>query len=276
MLSVSEGDLKERFKGEGITIARSEFKTEEGKLRLSYEIEFDSLQNLVKTKAFEEREISFYRDSSDNLAFKFVSDTASKNLFLETTAEEVKKELKIVSVLTLPGKVLESNADSEEESSLTWRFTKDKLTPDVMTAVCEGTGLAFVAKLADEPKKKAGSAYVYDPTGKPDPFRPFILEVKRPKETIARPLQPLQRYEISQLKLVGIIWMAENPRAMLEDAAGKGFIVSRGAYVGKNEGKITEIFQDEVIITEKSTDILGETKIKEITLKLHEQEAKSK
>jgi len=65
-------------------------------------------------------------------------------------------------------------------------------------------------------------------------------------------------------------------RAMLEDATGKGFIVTKGAFVGKNDGKVTEIFQDEVIITEKSTDILGETKIKDIRLRLHEQEAKSK
>jgi type IV pilus assembly protein PilP len=70
--------------------------------------------------------------------------------------------------------------------------------------------------------------------------------------------------------------MTENPRAVLEDAAGKGFIVSKGALVGKNDGKVTEIFQDEVIVTEKSTDILGETKIKEIRIRLHEQEAKSK
>jgi len=275
MLSVSEEDLKEKFKGEGITIASSQFETKESKLHLSYRIEFDNLQKLLSTRAFQEKQISFYRDNNDNLAFQFVTDTARKELFMETTAEEIKKELKIDTIVTLPGKVLESNADSEEGATLTWRYTKDKLKPDVMTAVCEGTGLAFVAKLPTEPKKTATAAYVYDPTGKPDPFRPFILEIKGPPPVI-KPLQPLQRYEISQLKLVGIIWMPETPRAMLEDATGKGFIVSKGSLVGKNDGKVTEIFQDEVIITEKSTDILGETKIKDIKLRLHEQEAKSK
>jgi len=275
MLSVSEGDLKERFKGEGITIRSSEFETKEDKLHLSYSIEFDKLQNLLKTKAFQEKQISFYRDDNDNLRFQFATDTARKELFLETTAEEVQKELKIDTILTLPGKVLESNADSEEGASLTWRYTKDKLKPEVMTAVCEGKGLAFVAKLPTEPKKKATAAYVYDPTGKADPFRPFILEIKGPP-AVTKPLQPLQRYEISQLQLVGIIWMPENPRAMLEDATGKGFIVTKGSLVGMNDGKVSEIFQDEVIITEKSTDILGETKIRDIKLRLHEQEAKGK
>jgi len=209
------------------------------------------------------------------LAFQCITD-AARQLFIDATAEEIKKDLKADIILTLPGKVLESNADSQEGATLRWSYTSDKLKPDVLTALCEGTGLAFVAQLPAEPKITATSACFYDPTGKVDPFRPFILEIKRPKETIAEPLQPLQRYEISQLKLVGVIWMAANPRAVLEDAAGKGFIISKGALVGKNEGRVSEIFQDEVIITEKSTDILGETKFKEIKLKLHEQEAKSK
>ena len=39
----------------------------------------------------------------------------------------------------------------------------------------------------------------------PDPFKPFILEVKRSKEEADKNLQPLQRYELSQLKLVAIV-----------------------------------------------------------------------
>ncbi|MBW1679253.1 MAG: pilus assembly protein PilP [Deltaproteobacteria bacterium] len=112
--------------------------------------------------------------------------------------------------------------------------------------------------------------YIYDPTGKPDPFKPFILETNRPKEIAGKPLHPLQRYDISQLKLVGIICKADNPRALLEDAAGKGYIVVRGSYVGKKDGRISDILENEVIITEKSTNIFGETEIKEIRVKLHE------
>ena len=111
MLSASEDDVRLRFKGEGIRIARSQFETKENKLHLSYSVEFDDIQNLLNTRAFQEEQISFYRDNNDNLAFKFVTDTARKDLFIETTSEEIKRELKIDTTLTLPGKVLESNIE---------------------------------------------------------------------------------------------------------------------------------------------------------------------
>jgi len=274
---INEKNLKEKFQGEGIIIEDFLFKTKEGRRYISYTVAFNDIENLLKTKAFRGEEISFYKDKNNNLVFQAGSKHSRKNIIAPgIMPKDLMEGFKADITLNLPGKVLESNADSIEGSSLTWHYTSDKLIPAVMTAACEGTGLPFLAKLPAGPKKITAPNYVYDPTGKPDPFRPFILEVKRPKEGVEKPLQPLQRYEISQLKLVGIIWQTENPRAMFEDAAGKGYIVSKGSYVGKNEGKVSEILENEVIITEKSTDIFGETKIKAIRVKLHGKEGKSK
>ena len=50
-----------------------------------------------------------------------------------------------------------------------------------------------------------------------DPFRPMTLRTKvskAPREN----LSPLERYELSQLKLVGIVWDIKEPRAMVEDS----------------------------------------------------------
>ncbi len=91
------------------------------------------------------------------------------------------------------------------------------MQPEIVKATCEGKGLTFLDKLLAGPKKPKPSGYIYDPMGKPDPFKPFILEVKRSKEEADKALQPLQRYELSQLKLVAIIWNIANPRALVED-----------------------------------------------------------
>jgi len=117
--------------------------------------------------------------------------------------------------------------------------------------------------------------YIYDPEGKHDPFKPFILEINRPEEIAGKPLHPLQQYDISQLKLVGIICKADNPRALLEDAAGNGYIIAPGSYVGNKGGQVIKISKKEVIITEKFTSILGETKTKKVILSLQKEENKN-
>jgi Tfp pilus assembly protein PilP len=36
------------------------------------------------------------------------------------------------------------------------------------------------------------------------------------------------------------------PRALLEDSSGKGYIISKGSFIGKNQGKVTDILKDEM------------------------------
>jgi len=113
--------------------------------------------------------------------------------------------------------------------------------------------------------------YVYNPTGKRDPFQPFIAAqsaVKPVGEEI--PVTPLQKYDLSQLKLVAIMvgTGAGEGRAMLEDSEGKGYIIKRGVYVGVNYGKVTAVLKDRVIIEERYKDYTGQVKEKEIVLRL--------
>ena len=181
--------------------------------------------------------------------------------------------------LILPGKILDSNADQIEENTLSWRYNQDKMQPEIVKATCEGNGLTFLDNLLAGPKKPNRTGYIYDPTGKPDPFKLFIVELKRSKELADKALQPLQRYELSQLKLVAIIWSIDKPRALVEDSAGKGYIITKDSYIGKNQGKVTDILENEIVITEESADIFGKTKTKEIRIKLHtgaEEERKGK
>ncbi len=122
------------------------------------------------------------------------------------------------------------------------------------------------------PEKKEEPEYQYNPLGKPDPFKPFIQLTPVRELSRTTPLTPLQKYDISQLKLVAIISTPEGNIAMVEDSAGKGYFVKRGTEIGKNDGKVTKILKDRLIVEEIYQDVWGKTKTDEVSLFLHKIE----
>jgi len=122
-----------------------------------------------------------------------------------------------------------------------------------------------------EPEKKQEPEFTYNPSGKADPFRPFI-QLATAKGVSKIPLTPLQKYDISSLKLVAIIAAPEGSVALVEDSAGKGYFLKKGTLVGKNDGKVMQILKDRVIIEETYQDIFGQTKTSEVSLILHRPE----
>ncbi|MBI4621551.1 MAG: pilus assembly protein PilP [Desulfobacterales bacterium] len=115
----------------------------------------------------------------------------------------------------------------------------------------------------------------YNPTGKRDPFKPFIskLTVGKSKITGVR-LTPLQRYNFSQLKLIGIIWRDDKniAAAMVEDPEGKGYVLKKGTLIGENNGRVINILKDRVIIEEVYRNNSGKIKTRTASLKLHNAE----
>ena len=121
--------------------------------------------------------------------------------------------------------------------------------------------------------------YVYDPKGKPDPFKPLIVE--RPEvplskkvaekviEEVSKTATPLEKMELNQLKLVAIIWNIRNPRAMVEDGTGKGYIISSGTPLGKNKGKVTQVTAAGVFVSEQYETSSGKVDTRVVTLKLY-------
>lgn len=120
--------------------------------------------------------------------------------------------------------------------------------------------------------KKEEIEYTYNPVDKPDPFKPFIQITPTKEYSRGVPLTPLQKYEISQLKLVAIISTPEGNIALVEDSAGKGYFLKKGTVIGKNDGKVKKILKDKVIIEEVYEDIFGQKKTNEISLFLHQVE----
>ena len=116
--------------------------------------------------------------------------------------------------------------------------------------------------------EKEEPVFSYNPTGKPDPFKPFI-QLMPDKLRKSAFLTPLQKYDISQLKLVAIITLPEGSVALVEDQQGKGYFLKRGTAIGRRDGKVKAIHKDRVIIEEAYSDILGQAKVNEISLYLH-------
>jgi len=124
--------------------------------------------------------------------------------------------------------------------------------------------------------QKSAVEFTYDPAGKPDPFTPLITaipsgkQIERtagPAEIPAAELTPLQKYDLSELKLVAIILQYNSePTAMVEDKAGYGYIIKKGMLIGKNNGIIKEINGTSVVIDEKTGDAAGAEKMKPTTL----------
>jgi len=113
---------------------------------------------------------------------------------------------------------------------------------------------------------KKAPKFIYTSEGKRDPFKTFIkkAKVKKVKSTI--PLTPLQEYDITQLRLTGIISGLNENKAMVTDPAGKGYILKKGTLIGKNFGRVEKISKNEVVVIEDVQDFLGNIITKEIPL----------
>ncbi len=108
----------------------------------------------------------------------------------------------------------------------------------------------------------------YEAANHRDPFRPPNLGNVEMART------PLERYQIGQLKLVGVVWDqgAGAPRAMVEDSAGLGYIVSAGTAIGSSGGVVRRIEPRRVLIEETVTNFYGEEEPKEIVMALPEED----
>ena len=124
--------------------------------------------------------------------------------------------------------------------------------------------------------KVAAPLYSYDPKGKIDPFEPLFREKVKPKAPAAKkaekrqrvPRTPLEKIDLSQLKLSAVIQASSGNKALVEEASGKGYVVTKGTNIGINWGKVVEIQLDRIIVEEEVQDVLGNWKKQKRELKL--------
>ena len=148
---------------------------------------------------------------------------------------------------------------------------KGKVTTDISSSKQK---LVAEKSTTAQQTKTPESTVFYNPEGKLDPFEPLFRKervslaagkkkIKRPK-----PITPLERINLSQLTLVGIIQAPSGSRALVQESSGKGYVVKKGTYIGTNSGKIVRILKDRIIIEEESEDIYGNVSIINKPIKL--------
>ena len=117
--------------------------------------------------------------------------------------------------------------------------------------------------------KKTEQVAIYDPRGKRDPFVSFIkVEERRKTGSDTATLPPLQRYDLGELKFVGVIWTKKGARGLVEDAEGKGYSVTVGTRIGRSGGVVSRITGKEILVKEEFVGNRGEKIVRESGIQL--------
>lgn len=107
--------------------------------------------------------------------------------------------------------------------------------------------------------------FMYDPTGKKDPFRSFDFSPRKASKD-SGPITELEKYSYSELKLTAIIQGFDTPKAIIEDPNGKGHTISVDSKIGRLGGKVINIDANKVSILETSIDFNGSKNTRTVEL----------
>ena len=123
-------------------------------------------------------------------------------------------------------------------------------------------------KPADAQASKPAAVVLYSSTGKRDPFVPFLkIETKEGRTGMGN-VPPLQRYDLGELKFVGVIWGPKGAFGLVEDVEGKGYTVMVGTKIGRGGGVVTRILEGEILVKEEFRDLSGAKIVRQSTMKL--------
>lgn len=100
--------------------------------------------------------------------------------------------------------------------------------------------------------------YSYDPDNRRDPFSPPTKKADvatTGTNAITDPslLTELQRFELEEMKVVGIMWDVAKPKALLEDPNGTIHRVYLNTKVGQRNGYVAVIREGELVVVEPFT-----------------------
>ncbi|MEZ4527088.1 MAG: pilus assembly protein PilP [Desulfobacterales bacterium] len=159
--------------------------------------------------------------------------------------------------------------------------------PDIAEEGEEDEILSAISGMDPEDADKFTASY--DPKGRVDPFEPLLREKRKepekeqpqpPASAVAssrpkpppRRLTPLEKLDLGQLKLVGIIRAESGNKALVEEASGKGYIIVKGTYIGIHSGIVVDILPDRVVVEEQDEDVLGKVTVRKRELKFNRPE----
>ena len=155
---------------------------------------------------------------------------------------------------------------NQEREALKQRAAQKSERAKAPTQVASATPAAATGDLGG-----VDVGFVYDATGKRDPFRSFLMD--KSDSLLERAVRgPLEQFDLAQLSLEAVVWQTGNPRALIADPSGETYIVAEGARIGKNEGFVIEIEDSLVRVKETYVDYLGRETTKDIELRMRRNE----
>ena len=187
-------------------------------------------------------------------------------IFLIGACDEQSQPKKKVATTVVAGKISQPVIQKKVKKE----DTKDAANSKKTQIAKAETGQQVLPQKADDEKGEH-----YDSKGKTDPFKPLIQdkpEESRPVVVDKRPkriLTPLEKIELSQIRLVAVIIMENKQIAMVEEASGKGYEVGIGTYIGRNQGRVSEILSSSIVVKELVYDFKGRLKERVQEIKLH-------
>ncbi len=149
----------------------------------------------------------------------------------------------------------------------------------------EQQGLSRLLDIWNKQSKK----FVFTMENKNDPFRPAVTReaTEKSAEKTGKPLTPLQKMDLTSIKLVAVIVSGNESMALVEDTTQMGYIVKVGTYMGTNNGRVVGIYPVEmgvvrdireiinparIEVQEKVRTYLGTTKTRIVTIPLKGEE----
>ncbi len=151
------------------------------------------------------------------------------------------------------------------------------LTGGVITCIAQSEAPSAEQADLGVNDKTASVDFTYSPMGRRDPFKPLVaIKVKIAGKKSGRSADvkgPLEKFELSQYRLIALMVVKGVPRAMVKGPDGKSYTVKVGEYIGMNDGIVKNIqtkvvgFDDNGMRIDKSPDriIVEEVGINSLT-----------
>lgn len=104
----------------------------------------------------------------------------------------------------------------------------------------------------DSVASTAEPTFTYNPVGLRDPFAPLVQKIRQSYVKPKRNLGPLEKFQLSQFRLMAMMIVKGTPRAMVKAPDGKSYTVKIGDPIGPNGGVVTRIETKTVELDEAS------------------------
>jgi len=145
------------------------------------------------------------------------------------------------------------------------------LTPVLPAQDIPPSGLPTPQDLDPSLKFLSSQEFVYDPTGRRDPFKSYlnmpkniVVEAKPSLNSSSGIPSYLQQqndqaetpesYGLDKLSVAAILWDVSDPKALIKGPGSKTFMVHKHTRIGKNSGYIAAIREGEVVVVEIAPD----------------------